>query len=67
MKLLNAMYVSLLARGEDSFCLDSGYKSAQAIWTRKIGKAEYVDKDKWGEGNPHMVWHKKLENIQIQL
>ena len=67
MKLLNAMYISLLARGEDSFCLDSGYKSAQAIWTRKIGQSEYVEKDRWGEGNPHMVWHKMLNDMQIQL
>lgn len=67
MKLMNAMYITLMSRGIYEFCLDSGYKSAQKIWTRKIGEPEYIDKDKWGEGNHHMVWHKSLKDIEINL
>lgn len=68
MKLMSAMYITLLGRGVESFCLDSGYKSAQDIWTRNIGEPEYVNKDKWGPGNHHMVWHKSLKkNIKIKI
>jgi len=67
MKLMNAMYLTLLARGEESFCLDSGYKSAQAIWTKKLGPPSYIDIDKWAVGNHHMVWHKRLEEIEIEF
>jgi len=67
MKLMRAIYLTLLARGEREFCLDSGYKSAQAIWTRKIGPPEYIDADRWGEGNPHMVWHKSLDDVKILM
>lgn len=67
MKLINALYLTLLAKGETEFCLDSGYKSAQAIWNRKIGQAEYVEIDRWGEGNPHMVWHKQLKDMKIEM
>ena len=67
MKMMNAMYITLLREDITEFCMDSGYKSAQAIWTRKIGKPEYVNIDCWGEGNHHMVWHKQLEDIDITL
>jgi GNAT superfamily N-acetyltransferase len=67
MKLMNAIYLVLLARGETSFCLDSGYKRAQKIWTRKIGKPQYVDLNRWGEGNAHMVWHVSLDSVTIQI
>jgi len=67
MKLMSAMYITLIGRGVESFCLDSGYKSAQKIWTRNIGEPKYVNKDKWGPGNHHMVWHKSLKDIVIKL
>ncbi|WP_430883182.1 GNAT family N-acetyltransferase [Fusibacter sp. JL216-2] len=66
-KLMNAMYLTLLARGQESFCLDSGYKSAQVIWTKKLGQASYIDIDKWAVGNHHMVWHKSLDEMNITL
>lgn len=67
MKLMQAIYLTLLARGQEAFCLDSGYKSAQAIWTKKLGKAPYIDIDKWEVGNHHMVWYKRLEDVDITL
>jgi len=67
MKLMNAMYISLISRGVSEYCLDSGYSSAQEIWTRKLGAPEYVSKDHWGTGNDHMVWHKKLDDIHITI
>ncbi len=66
-KLLNAIYIVLLAKGHEAFCLDSGYKSAQAIWNRKIGKAEYIEPHKWGENHPHMVWYKHMDAVHIEL
>ncbi len=67
MKLLNAIYLVLLARGASAFCLDSGYKSAQKIWTKKLGAPQYVDLNKWGEGHAHMVWHRLLDSVDIQI
>lgn len=67
MKLMNAMYIVLMARGVHEFCMDSGYKSAQSIWSRRVGQPEYIDKNRWGEGSHHMVWHKRIEDINIVL
>lgn len=63
--LLNAMYLTLLSRGITEYCLDSGYKIAQSIWTKKFGKPSYVLKDYWGESNNHMIWKKSLHDIPI--
>ncbi|PEC22072.1 GNAT family N-acetyltransferase [Bacillus cereus] len=63
--LLNAMYLTLLSRGITEYCLDSGYKKAQSIWTKKFGKPSYVLKDYWGESNNHMIWKKSLHDIPI--
>ncbi|MDM5239420.1 GNAT family N-acetyltransferase [Bacillus cereus] len=63
--LLNAMYLTLLSRGITEYCLDSGYKKAQSIWTKKLGKPSYVLKDYWGESNNHMIWKKSLHDTPI--
>ncbi len=67
MKMMQAMYITLLSKGETEFCLDSGYKSAQAIWTKTLGEPARIDENKWGENNHHMIWYKKLEDINISL
>ncbi len=54
--LLNTMYAKLRNRGINEFCLDSGYRSAQKIWTKKFGEPDYWLKDYWEEGFDHMIW-----------
>ncbi|HFK1762939.1 GNAT family acetyltransferase [Bacillus wiedmannii] len=63
--LLNAMYITLLSRGITEYCLDSGYKKAQSIWTKKFGEPSYVLKDYWGESSDHMIWKKSLHDTPI--
>ncbi len=45
--LLHTMFLTLLSRGITEFCLDSGYRKAQSIWTKKFGEPSYVLKDYW--------------------
>ncbi len=63
--LLNAMFLTLLSRGITEYCLDSGYKKAQSIWTKKFGEPSYVLKDYWGESSDHMIWKNSLHDIPI--
>jgi GNAT superfamily N-acetyltransferase len=55
----------------EEFCLDSGYKIAQKIWTNKLGKPEYLLENYWGKDADHMIWRKKvtevLDNIQVAV
>lgn len=55
-KLLAEMLCTLKAQGIVEFCLDSGYKNAQAIWIKKFGEPDYLLKDHWGQGQDHMIW-----------
>ncbi|MFS0779218.1 GNAT family N-acetyltransferase [Neobacillus sp. 3P2-tot-E-2] len=55
-KLLAEMLYNLKAKGIVEFCLDSGYKNAQAIWIKKFGEPDYLLKDHWGQGQDHMIW-----------
>ncbi|WP_242985469.1 GNAT family N-acetyltransferase [Vallitalea okinawensis] len=63
--LLNAMYIALIGKGIDEFCLDSGYTIAKKIWGKKLGEPKYVLKDYWGEGADHLIWCRKLKDISI--
>ncbi|RUS46214.1 GNAT family N-acetyltransferase [Cohnella sp. AR92] len=60
-RLLEAAYRCLLGRGIAEFCLDSGYKNAQRIWTKKFGAPAYVFPDYWGNGTDHMIWRSRIE------
>lgn len=59
-KLIEDMRLELISRGETAFCLDSGYPTAQKIWTKKFGAPSYHLKDYWGAGSDHMIWDVKL-------
>ncbi len=59
-KLIEVMRLELISRGETRFCLDSGYPTAQKIWTKKFGAPLYHLKDYWGAGSDHMIWEVKL-------
>ncbi|EJS68980.1 GNAT family N-acetyltransferase [Bacillus cereus] len=63
--LLNTMFLTLHNRGITEFCLDSGYKKAQSIWTKKFGEPSYVLKDYWGKSSDHMIWEKSLHDTPI--
>ncbi|MEF7654941.1 GNAT family N-acetyltransferase [Bacillus thuringiensis] len=57
--LLHTMFLTT------EYCLDSGYKKAQSIWTKKFGEPSYVLKDYWGESSDHMIWKKSLHDTPI--
>jgi GNAT superfamily N-acetyltransferase len=59
-RMLELLCRELKGRGIEEFCLDSGYKSAQKVWTNKFGKPEYHLKDYWAEGSDHMIWRVKI-------
>ncbi|UHA76111.1 GNAT family N-acetyltransferase [Paenibacillus sp. 481] len=63
--LLNVMLLTLQSRGIDEFCLDSGYKSAQKIWMKKLGEPAHWLKDHWGEGEDHMIWRKNINELPL--
>jgi len=58
--MLGAIEETLVKKGQQAYCLDSGYPSAQKIWLRKLGDPAHVLKDYWGEGFDHMIWRVDL-------
>ncbi|MGG1575099.1 GNAT family N-acetyltransferase [Fictibacillus sp. NRS-1165] len=63
--LLSRMYATLQNRGINEFCLDSGYQSAQKIWTKKFGEPDYRLKDYWDKGYDHMIWRVGLQSMRV--
>ncbi|SFH96822.1 MULTISPECIES: GNAT family N-acetyltransferase [unclassified Bacillus (in: firmicutes)] len=63
--LLNTMFLTLLSRGIQEFCLDSGYTNAQKVWKGKFGEPDYLMKDYWGNGYDHMIWKRCIDDIPI--
>ncbi len=61
--LVTHMLTALDTRGLASFCLDSGYPSAQKIWSRKFGAPAYCLKDYWGPQCDHMIWSLKVQDF----
>lgn len=55
--MMNLIQEELTHRGQSNFCFDSGYPSAQKIWTKHFGPAQYIERHFWGENCPHMIWH----------
>ncbi|WP_338651551.1 GNAT family N-acetyltransferase [Lysinibacillus sp. Y5S-8] len=58
--LLQKMLTTLEKQKVHSFCLDSGYKQAQAIWQKKFGQPDYILEHFWGTNSHHMIWHRVL-------
>ncbi|MBP0726676.1 GNAT family N-acetyltransferase [Bacillus sp. RG28] len=65
--LLNVMYLTLKNKGIEDFCLDSGYKRAQKIWTNKFGEPDYLIKDYWSQGFHHMIWRRSISEMEIKF
>lgn len=61
--LLQCIYTRLKNRGVKECCLDSGYGRSQKIWQKKFGTPDYFLKDYWGEGNHHMIWRLRVEEL----
>lgn len=62
-RLLTHLLKEMKNKGIDEICLDSGYKSAQRIWFKKFGHPQYQIKNYWGEGNDHMIWRLKIDEL----
>lgn len=65
--LLNLIYLHLMSKNVQEFCLDSGYSSAQLVWKKKFGDPDYVLKNYWGEGFDHMIWRRKVNDQSLQF
>lgn len=60
-----SMYLALIVKNIEEFCLDSGYTKAKKIWNKKLGEPNIIMKNYWGEGYDHSIWYRKLEDITI--
>ena len=63
--LLNSLFIVLISKSIEEFCLDSGYTRAQKIWIKKFGEPSFIIKNYWGEGFDHYIWHCKLKDTPI--
>ncbi len=55
--MFEKMKEHLKSQGISKYCLDCGYEVVgQKMWTKKLGKADYIVKDFWGKDSVHMVW-----------
>lgn len=61
--LLKEIYIELQKKGNQEFCLDSGYKTAQKIWIKKFGEPTYHLKDYWEKDADHMIWKVSLADV----
>ena len=55
-QLVHRLFLELDLKKIKEICFDSGYPSAQKIWSRLFGVPEYFLKDFWSEGSHHMIW-----------
>ncbi len=55
-QMIEAIELALTKEGHSKYLMDSGYKSAQAVWTRKFGSPYKILENYWGEGDHHMIW-----------
>ncbi|NBC70221.1 GNAT family N-acetyltransferase [Paenibacillus sacheonensis] len=63
--LIHAMAGRLAERGIDRFCLDSGFRKAQAKWMHKFGPPCATVQDYWGPGSVHMIWDCSVADFAI--
>ena len=63
--LVNSVLLHFKINGVKQFCLDSGYGTAQAVWTHKFGPPTYNFQNHWGENAHHMVWVIDLDSVPV--
>lgn len=62
-QLLDAIGRSLIEHGHKECVMDSGYQSAQKVWTKKFGRPFLLLKDYWSNGGHHMIWKLRVEQL----
>ncbi len=62
-QLLHEMYAVLNRHGIEEFCLDSGFTIAQRVWKKKFGDPDYFLENYWGDGEHHMIWRIKVNEV----
>jgi len=65
--LLNAIFLTLLGKGVQEFCLDSGYTNAQQVWRKKFGEPTYLFPNFWGNGTDHMIWKGRVSDQPLRF
>ncbi|MBP9700400.1 GNAT family N-acetyltransferase [Candidatus Woesebacteria bacterium] len=59
--LFTSIVNELKKRKAVTYFLDSGFKTAQEYWTKRIGKPTLVLNDYFGKGQNFMLWKRSLE------
>lgn len=62
-RLFYSILLEMQKSGIKEFCLDSGYKIAQRIWIKKLGKPQYFLENYWGKDADHMIWRLRVEDM----
>lgn len=65
--LLNAVFLTLLGKGVQEFCLDSGYTNAQQVWRKRFGEPTYLFPNYWGSGTDHMIWKGRISDQPLRF
>ncbi len=69
--LIYNLFLKLSSNLIQEVCFDSGYKIAQAVWSKKFGSPNYCRKDYWAVGSHHMIWkvgvNETLEILKREL
>jgi hypothetical protein len=61
------IFLTLQNKGMEEFSFDSGYTNAQKKWSKKFGDPEYLIKDYWNEGYDHMIWRRRISELQLKF
>ncbi|KOY80973.1 GNAT family N-acetyltransferase [Lysinibacillus macroides] len=58
--LFRHMLTTLETQQIPSFCLDSGYRQAQIVWQKKLGKPDVCLEHYWEPNTHHMIWKRSI-------
>lgn len=54
--LFDSILMELKEKKITKYVLDSGYRTAQKVWTKKLGVPTVILTDFWGKDAHHMIW-----------
>jgi GNAT superfamily N-acetyltransferase len=66
-KLFISILIEMKREEIKEFCLDSGYRIAQGIWIKKLGRPQYHLQDYWGKNADHMIWRKNIDDLLREM
>ncbi|MEZ4883662.1 MAG: GNAT family N-acetyltransferase [Chitinophagales bacterium] len=55
--LFKKLVETLQRRSIQKFCLDSGYRTSQQFWRKKLGRPTFTLRNYWGKDAHHMIWY----------